>query len=192
MADAVGEIVEASLISFTAETPRDRLYEAPAFGSFVRSDDPDGALFAVVASAETSSVEPNRRAAAFWQDEAELRKSQPQIFELLSTRFTALILGHLRDGTLRFHLPPRPPRVHGFVYECSADEIRRVTGDPGILRPLLEAPTGCSDELVAAVLRHGAAFREDGRKFLIAAGKELAVLLRDDYARLQAIIRKLE
>ncbi|MDQ2731961.1 MAG: hypothetical protein M3Y56_09900 [Armatimonadota bacterium] len=189
----IGEIVEASLGSFTAETPPERLYDAPPFGSIVRAEDPDSAhtLYAVVAATETSSVEANRRAAAFWQSEDELRKNQPQIFELLSTRFVGLLIGYREGSELRLRLPPRPPRVHGFVYECEPNEVRQVTADLNILRPLLAAPVPSSDELVAAVIREGAATREDGRSFFVAAGKQLASLLRDDYPRLQAIIGKL-
>ena len=191
--DAVGEIVEASLTSFVAETPDSRLYEAPPFGSVVRFvGEDDEIVYGVVAAVETGSIEPNRRAAAFWQSEDDLRKSQPQIFELLSTRFTAIIAAHRSGGVLRLRLPPRPPRVHGFIYECTPAEIREVTGDPAILRPMLEAPFPCGDDLVAALLRQGAPTQDDPRAFLVSAGKYLALLLRDDYPRLQAIIRKLE
>jgi hypothetical protein len=176
----VGEIVEASLISLTAEVPTDRLYLTPAFGSIIRAEHPGAGqvIYAVVVSAETASIEPNRRATAFWQSEADLRQSQPQIFELLSTHFTAIIVAHRsEDGCLSLRLPPRPPRVHGFVYECDPGEVRELTGRPGLFRTLLEAPVPSPDELVAAALH-------------VSAGKHLASLLRDDYPRLQAIIRK--
>jgi hypothetical protein len=190
----VGEIVAASLTGFTAEVHRDRLYETPPFGSVVKTTAGETGewIFGVVAEAETGSLEPGRRATAFWQTEQALRDSQPQIFELLATSFTVLALACSENGALRLRLPPAPPRIHAFVYACSADEIRRLTAAAGLVDSLVSAPVDRPDELVAAVLRQGALTQPDSGQFFVSAGKRLASLLPNDYARLQSILRKLD
>jgi hypothetical protein len=52
----------------------------------------------------------------------------------------------------------------------------------------LETP---SDELIAATLRLMSSSSDDSRAFLVAAGKELAALLGQDYAKLKAILERI-
>jgi hypothetical protein len=235
----IGEVVESSTISFVAqclELPRQnepRLYDPPAFGSFVKigppartpvtstppapqlvlDDEPDpfadtpaaapvdtsalpAAVYALVVGASTASMEPNRRPSALgYEDEDELRRHQPQIFELLRTDFTGLLIAYSAgDGQrLRRHLPPVPPRIHSRVRPCSDDEVRALTVDLNFLRAVL-APGGGSipgvpgDELAAACLREAKRVQNTD-EFMIRAGRTLAGILADDYERLQAILR---
>jgi hypothetical protein len=49
-----------------------------------------------------------------------------------------------------------------------------------------------ADELLAATLRAAAHARGSaGRDYLVAAGRELASLLKDDYDRLTALLRRI-
>lgn len=235
----IGEIVESSTTSFVAQClqlPRQnepRLYDPPAFGSFVKiapptrapatstsppqltiDDEPDpfadsptaapidtstlpAAVYALVVGASTASMEPNRRPSALgYEDEDELRRHQPQIFELLRTDFTGLLIAYSAgDGKgLRRHLPPVPPRIHSRVRPCSEDEVRALTGDLSFLRAVL-APVGGAvpgvpgDELAAACLREARRAQPNDEDFMIRAGRTLAGILADDYERLQAILR---
>ena len=52
----------------------------------------------------------------------------------------------------------------------------------------LHLPT---DELVAACLRQMSQTQEDGHAFLVAAGKELAILLSGEFNRLKAILGRI-
>lgn len=154
---------------------------------------PDDTLYALVTEAMTGSLEPGRRPAAYGLDEARLREEQPQIFDLLATTFSAVHIGYAREGRFRPHLPPRPPRLHAFVTECTPEEVRALTDAPDFLRSLLAAPLLVSvDELLAAALRHASLCRNNDFAFLVRAGKQLALLLRDDPERLAALLRKLE
>jgi hypothetical protein len=154
---------------------------------------PDDTLYALVTEAATGSVEPGRRPAAYGLSEAQLREEQPQIFDLLATTFSAVHIGYARAGRFRPHLPPRPPRLHAFVTECTPEEIRALTDAPDFLRSVLAAPLPVSpDELLAAALRHAVSCRNNDFAFLVRAGKRLALLLRDDPERLSALLRKLE
>ena len=74
---------------------------------------------------------------------------------------------------------------------CSASEVRRFSsGGFDYLSVLLAAPDAPNDELLAANLRYMAAFEPQSGAFLQAAGREIAQLLRADYARLTNILRR--
>ncbi len=157
------------------------------------TDAADGTLYALVYFALTGSVEPGRRAAAYGLEEDELHRQQPQIVALLATEFAALHVGFAQEGRIRPHLPPRPPRLHARVWECTPAEVCALTEDSDFLRPLL-VPTGevSPDELIAACLRTAYRYRDNDLAYLVRMGKQLAMLLREDPERLTALLRKLE
>ncbi len=191
-AGEVGEVIGSSNTEFIAQSHL--LYESPPFGAFVRVDARDEVVYGVVFAAYTHSLEPNRLAVAYHRSELELRAEQPQIFELLKTKFEAAIVGYKGKEVVESRLPPKPPRIHAFVYELTPVEVKRVTADLGFLRLLLagaKAPNRAPlDELVAAALRHAVAAHGGDRAFLVAAGKELARLLKDDYETLSSTLRR--
>ena len=155
------------------------------------------AVYALVYGANTASLEPNRRPSALgFADEDEMRRQQPQIFELLRTEFSGILIAYSdgSDKPLRRHLPPLPPRIHSRVYPCSPAETRLLTEDLSFLRGLLLPSGGAlagvpSDELAAACLRMARPAHPDDQAFLLKAGRTLATLLATDYERLQAILR---
>ncbi len=156
---------------------------------------PGAAIYGVVCYSATGSLEPGRRPVARGRDleeEEEVYRQNPQLARLLCTSFKALIVGY-HDGSRVWHyLPPRPPRVHAFVYACRQEEVAAFTRSLDFLTLLLGASLSIpTDELVAACLRTSATARQDGRSFLVGAGKELALLLAGEPARLNAILRKI-
>ncbi len=193
-AGELGEVIGSSNTEFIAQSHL--LYESPPFGAFVRVGGRDETVYGVVFAAYTHSLEPNRLAVAYHRSELELRAEQPQIFELLKTKFEAVIVGYKGKDTVLARLPPKPPRIHAFVYELTPAEVKRVTANYGFLRLLLagaRAPNRAPlDELVAAALRHAVAAHGGDRAFLVGAGKELARLLKDDYETLSSILRRVQ
>lgn len=155
------------------------------------------AVYALVYGANTASLEPNRRPSALgFEDEDEMRNKQPQIFELLRTEFSGLLVAYSEGGgkPLRRHLPPLPPRIHSRVYPCTPDETRLLTEDLSFLRSVLLPSGGAlagvpSDELAAACLRGARDSHPDDQAFLLHAGQTLAKFLANDYERLPAILR---
>jgi hypothetical protein len=157
------------------------------------TDAPDGTLYALVYAAATGSADPGRRPTAYGLAEEELRAEQPQIFDLLATHFEALPIGYVEAQHVRVGLPPRPPRLHAFVHDCTPAEVCALTAAPDFARRLLVAPgIPHADELLAACLRAAYRCRNDDFDFLVRAGKQLANLLRDDPERLTALLRNLE
>ena len=178
------------------ETEEEDPFAAPRAQNLGAALLPPNTTYAVVAHARTSSLEPSRRPSALgYEDEDSLRAHQPQIFELLTTEFSGLLIGYTdEDGRLRRHLPPRPPRVHSRVGLCGAREQRALTDDVTFLRHVLSPMTGGlaaapPDELAAACLRAAWAARGYDEIYIVEAGKVLMQLLADDYDRLQAILR---
>ncbi|MCL2615269.1 MAG: hypothetical protein FWD30_00500 [Dehalococcoidia bacterium] len=189
----LGEVIQASSTTFCAQCYE--LYSLPPLGTLVKTNEGDNELYAVVYQAFTEGIEPGRKPIARGKDEPSeeaVFKANPQLAKLLRSEFAALVVGHKRDGRVNQYLPPRPARLHGFVYECSSEEIAGFSRSYTFLTLLVNAKAETpSDELIAAVLRLMSASQEDPRTFLVNAGKELAALLGQDYARLKAILERI-
>ena len=194
-AQRVGEVIEASTTDFVAQCYE--LYQMPPLGSLVKTRDLPVELYGVVYNAATTGVEPGRRPIARGKDEAseeEIYRSSPQLLKLLRSEFNALVVGHKQDDRLYHYLPPKPARIHGFVYLCSPEEVKQFSQSFGFLNILINARLPVSvEELVSACLRQiSQVYEEDRRAFLVAAGKELAVLLSGEFGKLKAILGGLE
>ena len=190
----VGEIIEASTTDFTAQCYE--LYQLPPLGSLVKTRDLPMELYGLVHNAATTSLEPGRRPIARGKDETteeEIYRSNPQLLKLLKSEFGALVVGHRQGDKLYHHLPPQPARIHSFVYQCSPDEVKEFSHSFDFLNILLNAhlpvPT---EELISASLRQMSQAYEDRRVFLVAAGKELAILLSGNLSQLKAILGRIK
>ncbi len=189
MKNKIAEVIEASTTQFTAQCYE--LYELPPLGSLVKTGD----IYGIVAHAETTSIEPNRKPIARGKDEASeeaIYQENPQLLKLLRSDFEAVVVGYREGDRLYHYLPPSPARIHAFVYLCVNEEVREFSQSFGFLNILINARLPVpSDELIAAALRQISQAHEDGRKFLVAAGKELAVLLSGQYEQLKSILGRL-
>lgn len=187
--EEIGEVIGSSNTEFIAESTL--LHNSPPFGSFIKVKGRETA-YGVVFNAYTHSLEPNRLAIAYHRSEQELRDEQPQIFELLKTKFEAVIIGYENEGTIRQYLPPQPPRLHSFVYVCHPMEVRRLTSHFWFFRFLMSVEKAPRDELIAATIRSACSVRQGDRSFLVQAGKELVKLIRDDYEMLSSILQRIQ
>ena len=187
----IAEVVETASHRFVAECYQ--LYRAPHLGALVRTGSPY--TFAVVCGISTESFDPGRRIVARGSNEKledDIYRTNPQLTRLLSTQFEALIVGYEDGDTPLQRLPPLPPKVHAFVYSCSAKEITRFTDSINFLHTLLASSlVGNGDEVIGACLRQVAALHTDNEAFLVKAGKHIAKELASDVPRLNAILRSL-
>ena len=190
----VGEVTQASTTEFTAQCYQ--LYQLPSLGSLVKTKDSELELYAVVYNATTTSLEPGRRPIARGKDEESeeaIYKSSPQLEKLLKSEFSALMVGH-RDGDKTYHyLPPRPARIHSFVYLCPPQEMMEFSQSFGFLNMLLNTSLPLpQEELIAACLRQMSRAQTDSHSFLVTAGKHLASLLGGDYNQLKVILERIK
>lgn len=184
----IAEVIEAETGSFTAQSYE--LYELPPLGSLVKTGD----IYGIVCHAETAGLDAGRKPVARGRDEISeeaIYESSPQLSKLLRSAFTAAAVGY-KDGQIYQYLPPKPARLHSFVYLCQPEEVREFSKSLGFLNILVNASLPVSgDELIAAALRQMAKARDNPRAFLVKAGKELANLLSTDFMRLRNILGRL-
>jgi len=188
-----GEVIEASTTDFTAQCYE--LYEIPPLGSLVKTKDLSVELYGIVYNAATTSLEPGRRPIARGKDEQSeeaIYRSSPQLLKLLKSEFGALVVGHKKDNKLYHYLPPKPARIHSFVYLCPPEEVKEFGQSFDFLNILINArlpvPT---EELISASLRQMSQAHPDPRTFLVAAGKELAILLSGNLNQLKTILGRI-
>jgi hypothetical protein len=190
----VGEVIEASTTDFVAQCYE--LYQLPPLGGLVKTVDSTLALYGIVYHAATTSLEPGRRPIARGRDEAsqeEIYRSNPQLSKLLKSEFSALVVGY-RDNDRWYHyLPSQPAHIHSFVYLCPSEEVKEFTQSLGFLNLLINTPLPVlTDELIAACLRQMSRVYEDPHGFLVAAGRDLAILLSSDFKQLKAILERIK
>ena len=189
----VGEVVESSTTEFLAQALE--LDSAPPFGAFVEvAADEALTIYGVVAHVQTAGIDPGSHAIMRGHDDVRderIYEENPDLPLVLRTTFRAVVVGFAEDaGKPHQFLPPRPPRLHYSVFTCESRTIRDFTRDFDYLQAILNAADVPVDELLAANLRYTAAEHPDGAEFLRQAGRELAQLLRTDYGRLTAILRR--
>jgi len=193
-AQRVGEVIEAATADFTAQCYE--LYQSPPLGSLVKTADGEVELYGIVYNAATASIEPGRRPIARGKDETSeeaVYQTSPQLTKLLRSEFGVLVVGHRQGDKLYHYLPPKTARIHGFVYQCSPDEVKQFSQSFGFLNILVNAHLPVStEELTSACLRQMSQVYADPRVFLITAGKELAVLLGGQFNQLKAILERIK
>lgn len=202
------EVIETATIEFLAQClePDDLGFPVmPPFGSWVRSQDEESGnrIYAVVYHATTSPIDSVHRARALGLSLQELREQQPQIFAMLKTEFRAAIVGFQppspfgseplfeETGMVYQHLPPRPPQIHQAVHRCEPDEIIHFTEQFDFLRTLLQMSHAPTDALAAATIREVYQLRKADRAWLVQAGRNLSLMLKDDYDRLRVILSQI-
>ena len=182
----MGEVVESDSMAFEAQCYR--LQAPPALGSLVVADDGESEVLGVVSGAGTSSIQPGRKALARGEDEESVESlyaNNPQIEKLLMTTFRAEIVGYGDAGTIIQRLPARPPRVHSFVYGCSAEEQAAFGESLEFLSILAGAGEA---QLIGACLRQLSVAADDPREFLVRAGKALTVVWASEPQRLYTLL----
>jgi hypothetical protein len=194
----IGEVIESSTTRFTAGAYE--LLEAPPFGSLVRaqSRSESMAVYGLVYEIRTGSREPGGRAVMRGRTysgrelyDDEIYHEHPDLAEVLQTEFSAITVGFVDEGRCYQYLPPHPPPVHYSVYPCDDGELAEFCESSDFFRGILFAAQISNDELLAAAIRAAARARPDSRDYLVRAGRELASLLKDDYDRLTAILRRI-
>lgn len=151
--------------------------------------------FGVVTGSESGPDDPSRPLVPRGdpgQSASDVMAGNPEIQMLLRTTLSVAICGHIDREIARPVLPPMPPPLLAEVHAADDDEKVRVAGDGRFLVPLV-ANAAADDAVLAAAIRDVArAAGSGGRPFLVAAGKELARLLKAEPSRLTSILRAVE
>ncbi|MSQ24922.1 MAG: hypothetical protein EXR49_01375 [Dehalococcoidia bacterium] len=188
----IGEIVTADSAAFSFQCHA--LGQPPPLGSLVLTGEADALIYGIVHSASTLPIDRGRQVQALgpeFQDEAALYQQHPELDQLLRTEVQALIAGYGNGSALRYSLPPRPARIHGFVLLASASQVQQFTRDLSFVATLVGADVPHRDHALAACLRLAAAAHDKPRDFLVGAGREAARLLAADAPRLHLLLRQI-
>lgn len=185
--------MSSSITSFIAEAWLDVDVPLPGFGGVVKASCQEHGLdvIGVVYDVVTGPQDALHKPTALRMTREQLRMEQPHIFALLRTELHVAICGHKRGKATFCRLPPYPPAVHDFVYPLSRDELANIGENFDFLPFLMRVSAVPSDELLAACLRNIAAVRENEYEFLVAAGRHLSQLYRNDYDTLTSLLRKI-
>jgi hypothetical protein len=205
--DRIAEVIETATTGFLAQClePEELTFpEMPPFGSWVKAIDEESGnkIFAIVTYVTTLPIDSVHRARALGLSLSELREQQPQIFAMLKTEFRAAILGFetphsgtngngFHRGQIFQYLPPRPPQIHQAVYRCDTAEIIDFSSELDFLRILIQVNDAPIEALVAAALRAIYQMRKCDREWLVKVGRNLSILLKDDYDRLRYIFSQI-
>lgn len=205
--DLIGEVIETATTEFLGQClePEDLNFPAmPPFGSWVKSFDEESGnkILGIVTYVTTSPIDSVHRAVALGLSLADLREQQPQIFAMLKTEFQVALVGFetpqtspngksAKRGQMYQYLPPRPPQVHQGVYRCDASEVLDFSEQLDFLRILLQVKDAPTEALTAAVIREIYQLRHGDRTWLVRVGRNLNILLKDDYDRLRYILSQI-
>lgn len=176
----IGEIVETSTTYFIGQAYS--YDQAPSFGSFVQTKVNGQTVSGVVTEVLTSTMDPSRKPMALGNEKttlAETIKEHPQLDRLIHTYFKARITHVNGEETS----PEKPPHLHEGVETCDAKAASKLTESFGYLSTLLDVP----DDALSKHLQYVSSVNP---KALEPAAQVLSMLLKDDYARLQRVLRR--
>lgn len=185
----IGEVIESNTTIFTCEATN--LHQAPDFGSFVLVNNGSSDIVGVVYNTTTVSTDPSRKPMAYGQREEDLRQNQPQIFMLLRTYFSVLVVGHFRADQYLGYLPSSPPRIHSLVQQCTSQQYQQISHNLNYISAILSCGCDAKDELISAVVRQVGSHIPDVITYHRRVGSELRRLMVADYERFKTIIRRI-
>lgn len=186
----VGEVVASNTHNLTVQCYH--LYESPPFGAVVNTENPT--TYSVVSTISTDSLDPGRPVIARGNNEEhqeDIYNHNPQLSKLLFTRFEAIVIGHVEDKKIVQGLPPIPPPIHAFVYTSTSNDLESLANSLEFLRILSNSAIPSVDEIIISCLQIISRQIPEGERFLIRAGKVLALNLQGQLTRLNSILRRL-
>ena len=185
----IGEVIRASSTEF--ETQCYELYQFPPLGSLVISDD-ENPVFGIVSHSVTESLDPSRTPrprGPGLENVKAIYEESPQLNNLLTSRFTAITVGYMKDQSIVMRLSPVPPRILSLTPICTDSELNEFSSDFDFVSRLLNSSFASSADVLAAFLNIASSLRTDPDQYLIDIGKEIASLLPGQMRRVNLILR---
>jgi signal recognition particle-docking protein FtsY len=178
------EIIESGLHSWRAECWN--LETVPAFGALVTATHQNRKIFGIVYQIQTGSGDPSRTPFAYKKTELELRREQPQIFELLRTTISCITVGYQQAPDLIiYQIAPTPPALHAFVGLATPEEQRMFFKHEHFIHLIFGmAPQIISiDELLLAIIKQN--ITKEQHDLLMKIFETYNLLTGNDYRRLK-------
>ncbi|MCC7430880.1 hypothetical protein IT568_08570 [bacterium] len=186
----VAEVLESTSTTFLAELYAED--KTPDFASVVKIYDEkiEYPIWAIVTNIINCGTY-ERQAVAFGLSRTELAKTQPQLSQLLKTRFEGIIIGF--GSTLDFspEIPPKPPLIHDQIVLAEELDYKILQDNLSFLRFFFLADSSFVDEIIFRLIAKIFETNKEKQVF-VNAGKEISDYLRNDYVRLTKIINRFE
>ena len=184
-------MIESSLTHFKAQSWERSC--VPPFGSLVVIEQTSFVFYALVHQSFTGTDGAIYAVQAYGKTEQELKREQPQIFELLKTTFTALIIAYKQDNNIKYTCAPVPAQMHAFVREATDEEYTLFAHDHEYLSVLFgQAQHINIDELILAFLDILQQKKITTESDLIALLRTYALLCGNDYRRMRFLAQRLQ
>ncbi|MCK4499423.1 hypothetical protein KAU11_02935 [Candidatus Babeliales bacterium] len=157
------EVIEAELTQFTAQCWKWDLM--PFFGQLVSVNN----IIGCVTEIKTGPHDTMHTVTAYGLSEEQLKKEQPQIFELLTTTFEVLVMGYFDEPTdFSPSIPPYPAKIHGFVNNADGKTLKLILQNAKNLGKILSSQlnTNIKTELLASAFKQFLQVEEINTEFL--------------------------
>jgi len=188
-----GEVIQSSLSSINVQSWQ--WNTMPRFGSLLVTQQGDIKIYAIVAHLQTGSNDPGRMPYAYQKTEEELQRDQPQIFALLQTMTTGIILGYERHGQMLYQLPPVIANIHAFVSEADDTDVLRFISKTQYLHLLQNQSLTqriSSDELILAFIAELLERNLLSTRYLHDIVHTIAAINRSDYRSLKLLLKRVQ
>lgn len=187
-----GEIIESSLTHWKVQCWQWDVM--PAFGSLVVITQGSSTIYGIVTHIQTGSNDPGRVPFAYQKTEEELHREQPQIFALLQTTVTCMIVGYEDEHTLLYQLPPYPTKIHAFVQQATPDQLRAFYARPTFL-PMLANQSSLFvsiEDVLLTIIKQLHELNMLERGYLDECIRMFSTIIGNDYRRLKMFTHRLE
>ena len=188
----IGEVVESDTNGFLIQSYE--LYKCPPLGSLIKAGVNDS-VFGVVCHSATVGIDPSRLPIArgqFLEDEDDVYDHNPQLSQLLKTQFKAISVGFHNMRGMQSFLPPFPPRIHAFAFDCDDDEVKYFAKSHDLFRMVLQSGLTQADDVIASFVKNCAVTTEDSSAYIREAARILASVISGDSQRVNSLLRRLE
>ncbi len=182
------EIIEGNLSEWTGQCWKWDVM--PTFGSLVITSHGPLAIFGIVHSIKTGSMDPIRFPTPYQKTEEELLLQQPQIFEFLQTTFSCITIGYEENGKIFYHLPGLPPKIHAFIGNANTQQCQRFFSSEQFLHLLFNLQLANMDELLLALLKNLHEKKVLSKTNFHSFIETFSMLCKNDYQKLKIFLQR--
>lgn len=163
-------------------------------GNFVSNHNGQRTIFAIISNTSIGSDDPSRKPFAYKLSKEELAYQQPQIFSVIQTTMTGIVVGYEQDGIICHMVAPEPAEIHSFVRPATNQEVQRFVTKSTYLQLLFSANSTLNnvDELLLALVRYLKSQSALSGQSLQEMVGTYSLLTGNDYRRLKLLLSRMQ
>lgn len=186
------EVIEGNLSSWIGQSWQ--WNNIPEFGSLVITKNNQIKVYGIVCNIQTGSNDPARKPMAYQKTEEELLRDQPQIFEFLQTKFTCIAAGYEQNGSMFYHIPSQPAKIHSFIAQANDEEYKAFFSNNQFLNILFNQQSQILnfDELLLAIIKNLHEKKCLNKTNLHDFIETFSILSKNDYQKLKIFLHRMQ